>query len=182
MKTIIHSALVILISILSLSMTSGGVSGGGGNLISPKKPKVSVKPEAVKKLVFTAHSNLTNYIAEKFIAFKNNQLSAEDQKTFAPVFTANKNIEDVIQNVQIQVLIWESCRDEKNLPVDGSTITSAPNSICISAFNISRKVDMTEISSQATALMLHEYSELVGLSELQAVRLQTAALNDLKKL
>jgi hypothetical protein len=160
----------------------GGVSGGGGNIIAPKAPQYPVDPETAEHMVYHSHDLLKNYVAHKKSAFKNNQLSVQQRQVFAPIFNSPQSIESVIKNVRLDVEDDEACWDTQHQAVDGSTITRDHNSICISAYNLANKTEESDIPPQAAALMLHEYSELIGLSEDQAVRVQTIVLSELREL
>ena len=159
----------------------GGVSGGGGNLIAPKPPIAYVDPETTKQIVYHSVDTLIDYVNAKKISYANGVLPPEQEKAFAPIFTSSKSIEDVIASTRLYVSDEHSCWDSAHQAVDGSTVTPEPDSICISAYNIANKTDASDIPPQAVALMLHEYSELVGLSETQAVQAQLSALQELRE-
>ncbi|MGZ3772065.1 MAG: hypothetical protein ACXVCY_08185 [Pseudobdellovibrionaceae bacterium] len=178
----------ILISVLGVMIMGpvlafqGGVSGGGGNLISPKAPSSLVSPDTVEQMIHHSRWTLFNYISLKRTAFKNNQLPEQQVRIFAPIFQSNINIEEIMNNVQVHVEERKSCHDYAHRSVDGSTLSEHPNSICISAYNIAAKADSSDIPPQSAALILHEYSELVGLSEEQAIRAQQVVLDELRQL
>ena len=176
---------LISISLLFLNLSAfamiGGVSGGGGNMISPKSPVTIANPEAVQQIVYKARNVLYRYVSQKRTAYLNNQLSLSQRAAFAPLFSSNLTIERVISSAHLHVNEHHACWDENHQPVDGSTITPHPDSICISAYNIARKTDVSDIAPQSAALMLHEYGELTGLNEDQAVAIQKAALKDLRE-
>lgn len=174
-------SLLILMTALSTWAREGGVSGGGGNMLSPKAPSRPVNAETAEHMILQARTILKNYIHEKKYAFRTGTLSSEQIDAFAPVFNSEQNVEDVIHSTRLHINEKYSCWDENRRPVDGSTITPTPNSICISARNIANKADISDITPQSVALMLHEYSELVGLSEEQAVKAQSTALSELRE-
>jgi len=109
-------------------------------------------------------------------------MTPEQIIAFAPVFNSEKNIESVMTEVRMYVKDHSTCRDADQKPVDGSIVNPVPDSICISAFNIANKTDAADIPPQSTALILHEYGELIGLTEAQAVMLQTLVLEELRGL
>ncbi|MBS1971082.1 MAG: hypothetical protein JSU04_12280 [Bdellovibrionales bacterium] len=173
-------SLLLLITVNSAWSFEGGVSGGGGNTLSPRAPSYPVDPETAEHMIYNARGVLKNYLTLKKQAYLVGALPIEQMAAFAPVFSAKARVEDTIEKAHLHVSDRHACKDENNNPVDGSTITPTPNSICISAYNISRKVDVSDITPQSAALMLHEYGELVGLSEDQAVKVQSAALSELR--
>lgn len=174
-------SLLILMTTFTAWPREGGVSGGGGNLLSPKAPSRPVNSETAEHMILQARNVLKKYIHEKKYAFQSGALSPADMNAFEPVFNADLNVEDTIRSARLHINEKHSCWDENHQAVDGSTITPTPYSICISAHNIANKADISDITPQSAALMLHEYSELVGLSEDQAVKLQTAALVELRE-
>lgn len=174
-------SLLVLMTTLSAGAREGGVSGGGGNMLSPKTPNHPVNPETAEHLILEARHILVRYIQEKKEAFQAGALSSEEMDAFEPVFNSERNVENTIRTARLHINEKHSCWDENRQPVDGSTITTTPNSICISARNIANKADVSDITPQSAALMLHEYSELVGLSEDQAVKAQSAALSELRE-
>lgn len=173
-------SLLILITVIPAWSFEGGVSGGGGNTISPRAPSYPVDPETAEHMIYQARGVLRNYLMTKKQAYLVGALPIEQMAAFAPVFSAKQKVEDTIENAQLHVSDRHACKDKNDKPVDGSTITPTPNSICISAYNIAHKVDISDITPQSAALMLHEYGELVGLSEDQAVKIQSAALSELR--
>lgn len=173
-------SLFILLAVIPAWSFEGGVSGGGGNMIAPKAPCSPVDTETAEHMIYRARGVLKDYLLRKKQAFETQSLPAEQMQAFAPVFNANRDVETTIDSTDIRVAHRHSCWNADHQPVDGSTITEDPNSICISAFAIAQKADVSDITPQSAALMLHEFSELVGLSESQAVRAQSAALSDLR--
>lgn len=161
-------------------LTQGGVSGGGGNILAPKTPLAPVDPEVAEHLVYRSYGLFRIYIQEKQAAFNEGRLPTQEQALFAPIFTSPERVIEVLRNVRVHVADHRPCRDAQSQPVDGSTLSQEPNSICISAFNIARKTELDDIPPQSAALMVHEYGELLGLSEDQAVQVQGAALQELR--
>ncbi|MGZ3815135.1 MAG: hypothetical protein ACXWRZ_00595 [Bdellovibrio sp.] len=178
---ILFSALGELLVVPALAF-QGGVSGGGGNIISPKPPISLATPDAVEQMIHRSRLTLFNYISFKRSAFQKSQLSKQQMSVFAPIFESTLSIEDAIKKIRVHVEKQKSCFDYYNRSVDGSTLSDLPNSICISAYNISAKADSSDIPPQSLALMLHEYSELIGLNEEQAVRAQKVVLKELRQL
>lgn len=174
-------SLLVLMTTLSAGAREGGVSGGGGNMLSPKPPSHQVDAETAEHMILQAREILKKYVFEKKYAFHNGTLSAEQMDAFEPIFNSQKNVEDTMRTARLHIKERHACWDENSQPVDGSTIAPTPNSICISARNIATKADISDITPQSAALMLHEFSELVGLSEDQAVKAQAAALAELRE-
>lgn len=160
---------------------NGGITGGGGNLIEPVAAPVHASPEIAKRIIVRSLASLERYLQEKHSLFMSGDLPGGEEAAFAPIFLSQRSIEDVIENTRLLIPDEHSCRDAGHRPVDGSVVTPEPNAICISAYNIAHKTAPEDIPPQAVALLLHEYSELVGLDEQQAVRAQAAALEEFRK-
>lgn len=90
-----------------------------------------------------------------------------------------KNIINAFKKVRIHVESEEPCYTLNGTPADGSIFSEKSNSVCISAKTIAEKVHIEEVPKQAAALSLHEYAEVIGLSEEDAVNLQKRALDEL---
>ncbi len=159
---------------------NGGVSGGGGNMISPKPPVSENDPEIVEEIVGKAQTTVLEYIWQKRNEYENNRLPESHRAAFVPLFEADNKIENAVRSTRLHIADEHACWDSQHRPVDGSTVTKDSNSICISAYNIAKKADLSDIHPQSAALMIHEYSELVGLSEEQAIKVQARALEDLR--
>lgn len=160
----------------------GGVSGGGGNLLEARTPLKPIHPEVAEKIVHDSYAVFLTYIGQKRKDYFSKKLSPEQQVAFAPIFEAAQEIEAMARNRRMQVDDHSPCWDSNHRPVDGSTLSRLPNSICISAFTIAQKSEVNDIAPQSAALMLHEYGELVGLTETEAVGAQIEALKDLREI
>lgn len=172
----------IQVTVHADQLRHGGVSGGGGNVIDPREPDRYLDPEEAEGIVESSHSIFYKYIVNKKKMFHSNQLNQTQSEVFRPVFEAPRDIIETIHKVRVHVEDDHSCWDAQKRPVDGSIFSKKDNSICISAFNLAQKAHVEDIPHQSAALMLHEYSELVGLSEEEAVQVQVEALSDLREL
>jgi len=84
-----------------------------------------------------------------------------------------------MKRVNIAIETDDACYDRKHLPFDERTMGAQPNTICMSALSLSRRVEVDMMPVETTALLLHEYSEVVGLSDPQAVLAQTMIYRDM---
>ena len=101
---------------------------------------------------------------------------------YSVLFADNENnLHEAMEDITIDIQLDRPCYDQNGNVYDGSTYHQIKNSICISAYTIATKCIKEEISIQATALVLHEYSEVVGLSDEDAITLQKEVLSDLSK-
>jgi signal-transduction protein with cAMP-binding, CBS, and nucleotidyltransferase domain len=180
---VVGSAVSLSISLAmpSIAHARGGISGGGGNMIEPKAISIKMDVDLAKVMVHQSHEDLDQYISLKKSDFKQGKLSRDQMRAFAPVFNSQHKIEEVMDVVNLHVETNSPCFDAQLKPVDGSIYTNKLNSVCVSAFNITNKADATDVLPQANALVLHEYCEVMQLTEDEAVRVQTEALKDFRK-
>jgi hypothetical protein len=179
MKT--FSLFILLLSVSpAYALFQGGVSGGGGNLISPLAPNKPGAPSVAANIIYSSKAKLENYVQQKRRQFELNQLSDSQRQAFAPIFNSKQSIEKLMKNVQVRIADQHSCWDPDRGDVDGSTVSSTANTICISAYRFAKEDAVADMAPQSVALMLHEYGELVGLNEDQAIQAQAAALQELR--
>lgn len=175
--------LVTLIAVFSWAqpfIREGGVSGGGGNVINPTPPQESLDGDAAEEIVKASFKYVRIYLEDKAIRYQNNQMTLKDKHLYSKLFEGQNNIMNAVRTVRPKVEDDHPCFDYASRPVDASVVSRKPNTFCVSAFMLGQKVVHTEIPIQSTALMIHEYTEIVGVSEEEAVIFQTKALEDLK--
>jgi hypothetical protein len=154
---------------------AGGVSGGGGFFYKPYSPKEFEHEIDGEALFLNAFDSLKK-IAANF-SEKNKSELPEDVKAFLSnkdLFAHLKSIEPVVHSVG-------ACFDENYQEVDGSLYSFVPHTICLSSFNLIRKVDEEDMTPQVYGILFHEYSELIGYTEKQAVKLQESIIRHLRK-
>ena len=157
----------------------GGVSGGGGNVISPMPPDRHLDPEHAEGIIEGTVNHVRTYLYDLELDHKNDRVTSAFKPITEKLFDGKKTILNIIDRIEPDVEDERPCYDGQRKPVDGSIYSHKKNTICISAFNLSKKVHRSQLEDQSTALMIHEYSELVGLSEDEAVLLQKKTLEDL---
>ncbi|MDG0817219.1 hypothetical protein [Bdellovibrio svalbardensis] len=158
----------------------GGVSGGGGNVINPQMPTSTVDPEEAEHIVKASAVYTQIFFAHAKAQFANGEASSEILPVYKKLFSGPRDLDTVLQNVRPHVRESGPCYDYNMQPVDASVAGSLPNRFCVSAFALSRKVQADQIPVQAAALMAHEYTEIMGLDEDEAVMIQKQALQDLQ--
>lgn len=180
--------LVVLLFTISLNLPSmaanreGGVSGGGGNVIRPTPPNYPQNTEHVEHTVKASLQYTQIFLENKAISFQHNQIPSDAYEIYAKIFQNEKNIFSILQTVRPRVEEHQPCFDFNSKPVDASIAAAKPNSFCVSAYSLAKKVIHTEIPIQSAALMAHEYSEILGLSESEAVRIQSDAIDELNQM
>lgn len=178
----ILSMMNFTLCLLSSSLVlAGGMSVGGGNFIAPKPPVVQFNPEHAEQVFIVSHQTLRKFLQNKEVQLKGNQLNPEQAAKFADLFTAAKSVHRQLNSAELEIEDDRSCFDAVNSPVDGSYTPGRPDQICVSSLNLARKVHPSEMPAQATGLLMHEYSESVGLTDDQAVELQKIVLKEMGK-
>jgi len=156
---------------------AGGVSGGGGNLISPIKPTQYQYPAEIKNIIINSTHTLELFLEEQYLIYSTVGMNPKYQYLYGHLFTNKESsIHELIQSVTINVPLDKPCYDNLGNVFDGS-FNPKNNSICISAYSIAIKSTKTDALTQAPALIFHELSELSGLSDENAVVLQMQALS-----
>lgn len=165
---------IFLLSLIAALPTAfaGGFSGGGGN-VKPGQP-IS-KEEAIRAIEQNRRYVLFYFNAREQFLKSGGEWTALDRKLFG----ATPTVLDRAAVIRVTVEKDGPCFDGKGNAVDGSAVATEPQSICISAARLAEKVDRQSFQTQVVALMIHEYSHLVGLNEREANALQSNALSEL---
>ncbi len=159
----------------------GGISGGGGNVINPTPPKTYQDPREVKAIIKGSRFLLYNFINAKYALYLKGSMDYESLKLYSVLFADNEdNLHEVMEDIKMNIKTDDSCYDQAGTAYDGSTYDRKEHSICISAYRIAKNTDKYEVPVQAAALILHEYSEVVGLSDDDAIILQKQVIEELK--
>ncbi len=174
--------IIVLASMINIAYAaSGGISGGGGNVVSPTAPTALQDPREIRSIIKGSKELLYKFISAKYALFKTGSMDADDLRMYSVLFADNEmNLHEVMEEIKLDIPIDQACFDQKGREYDGSTFNTKTNTVCISAFTIAKKVDMFEVPVQATALVLHEFSEVAGLSDEDAISLQLEVIDELK--
>ena len=180
MKTSLLAAALFLLP--TFGFAAGGISSGGGNVLYPVEPRNPVAPAAVKNLVPRAHATLLQYLRAKKGDWQAGRLPADEAADFDALFSAPRDVIGVSARTPVDIELEEPCFDFASKPVDGSIRSDEKKhgGICLSALTISRRVEPADLHAQSAALLAHEFSELIGFDEDQAVGLQAHVLRDLR--
>ena len=173
------SILVVLFSMQTHA--AGGVSGGGGNLISPVAPTEKQDPKEIKNIINGSDCLLKRFLKAQHSLYTNGKLDVESQRLYTGLFSDKENnIDELLESISLDIPIDKPCFDNVGNAFDGSTFSPKNHSICISAYSIAIKSGKNDVLHQAPALILHELSELTGLSDDDAILLQKQALDEMK--
>lgn len=174
--------LIILCSLISSPSNAGGVSGGGGNLISPTAPSERQDPRDIKNIILDSHHLLHNFIDSKYSQYTKGSMDDDSHRLYSFLFADQEdNLNDALEEIRVDIKLDKPCFDKNGKVFDGSIFNDTKHSICISAFTIAQKCHKNEVPKQATALVFHEYTEAMGLSDEDAITLQKQFLDELKK-
>lgn len=156
----------ILVSFISISnvfagQISGGISGGGGEIL-PENPIGN----------YSIESMLREAKAVAYYYFSTTKRQPISVKTYAPIF-------EIIKNTNIAIQSTGPCYDSHGVAMDGSVYSDIPNTICISSYQLGKKLSESNAWLQTMALVIHEYSHLIGTTEEQADEIQKQAIYQL---
>lgn len=159
---------------------AGGVSGGGGNLISASAPTEKQDPREIRNIILSSQKLLNKFINTKFSLYNSGSMDYDNLKMYSVLFADNENnLHEVMEEIKLDIQLNQPCFDSLGNVFDGSTFNQKKHSICISAFTIAQKCIKNEIPTQASALVMHEFSEVVGLTDEEAITLQKQVISEL---
>ena len=180
------STLIAVITLLScfaqaLPFREGGVSGGGVNVLNPQNPKIILDSEKAEHIVRASKLYAHIFFANAEEEYLKGTAPADVMAVYKKIFE-NNNVTVVLDTVHPHVRDYGPCYDYSLNPVDASVASLEPDRFCVSSYALSHKVLPESLPIQAAALMAHEYTEVMGLGETEAVIIQKQALNDLQQL
>ena len=181
MKLVVRAVLFSLIaSHTPWAQAVGGFSGGGGNVMFAVAPTRPMPIPAVEQAVVKARAVLISYLASRRTLSARQHLSPREQESLRILFNAPQPILEIVLKTRIGLVTASPCFDEMGGMFDASTLGWSGGSICVSTTNLALKVSASEMHAQTAALLLHEFSEVAGLSDEQAIKVQATNLNVLR--
>lgn len=174
---------LLLISLVwsqTLWAADGAVSGGGGGTTNPNpvsQEKIIKVIQGESAMVLISWLNYQEYF------FKFNSEANKLKSPFYKIFNSSKDFRSVVSNLNIELKTKEPCYDDSGNPKDGSIYTSfnSANAICISAFNLTPKLNEFDYDIQTLGLITHEVSHLFGTTENEATLIQEQIIKELVK-
>lgn len=157
----------------------GGISGGGGNVMYAGSVQRQMSADRVEQRIEELRPVVLQYLGEKKAQFDSGKLDQTSTATFAPLFANQQNIMGALERVRLSVREEHPCYTRDGASFDGTSEGKGGGRICMSAHSISTKVDYSEVDLQTSALMVHEFSEIAGANDEQAIAIQIAVLKDL---
>ncbi len=155
----------------------GTTTGGGGDLKPAEQVQVKDLINQVKysKFVVTAwfsRRHLTHEERKKWcLKYPDIQCSVGTK-----LFDGEKTIFDVLDDLQIETRTDGACLDNEGSPKDGSINGKKSGSICISIYNLQRKLTRDIFRNHIAALIAHEVSHILNTTEAEAKFLQDQML------
>jgi hypothetical protein len=144
----------------------GGVSGGGGNTLTSG----FATPAEVAQIIQNSKDQV---IAVARMTGVRMRLFPEQYSDQAKaLFKVKNQLEQRISGMTIQILTDRPCIDVDGNARTGSWDARKPNFICLSAGDIARFVEKSEVRNQVAALILHEVSHSFGFDETAAYEFQ----------
>jgi hypothetical protein len=159
----------------------GGISGGGGNVIISQMPTQSLDPEYVKHTVRNLKSSVVLFLQQKEQMFENGEMADDEAFIYQPLFEKMSSVAEALNPIPVYVDDKNPCFDQSGQKFDGSTLAPKANMVCISAKRIARKLEQDDLTPQTSALLVHEFSEKFGLTDDEAIQIQTRVLAELRK-
>lgn len=163
------------------AFAEGGVSGGGGHLLFPVQGKSPLPRSAVERELAAVHGRVVSYLVNKEQQLRRGELPAGERAVFEPLFQQPRDVIGISARTSLDFEDDHPCFDSAAAPADASTISDHANSICVSSFTIAKKVDPRNLGAESAAILVHEFSELAGFGEEEAVKLQTQVFADYKQ-
>lgn len=166
---------LILLPFLLISQTllaggnTGGMDGGGGGTLPAHPASVyeiqDIAQEAKPQLLYL----LNGYEWRE----KYDQQKYDQQKPlYRKLFSGPRKAQEVLKDLRLEVRLDKPCLTSGGIEVDGSIYALKSNTICLSAFRISQKIDKAAAEREVLALLMHEVSHFMGTTEDEAVDLQ----------
>lgn len=163
----------IFLLLLTLTLTNtlwaeggntGGMDGGGGGTLPTEPVSIftiqSIAEESKQQLLylFNYYEYLKGYSSKNSL--------------FQKLFGGTRKVQEVLKDLRLEVRTDKPCYTAKGTEVDASIYAQKSNTICLSAFRISKKVDKVLAEREVTALLMHEVSHFLGTNEEEALDLQ----------
>lgn len=164
MKTIFIALLVLSTQTAFPASIIGGMDGGGGGTL----PTYPVPVYMVQDIAYEAKPKLLFL----FNSYERQLKYPQRNSLVSKLFLGPRKVQDVLKDLRVEVRSDQPCLSSQGTEVDGSIFGIKPNTICISAFRISQKVDMAVADREILALLAHEVSHFMGADESEATDLQ----------
>jgi hypothetical protein len=164
-------------NIILFPTADGGASGGGGFFIQTQpetNPTPITHPEIIVNKAYGYILSIAE-AAERGTRFK-------DAPPALAHFMANSQLGEILEEVKPLGHTSGPCLNKYHEEVDGSIYSFAPNTVCVSTYNLAEKVATHDQFPQTAGILIHEYAEVMGHTEVEAIQLQTLMIEYLRQI
>lgn len=173
-KTILL-ALGMTLACVTHAGSIGGVGSGGGGIINPDPSS----PEEIAKTI----NDDSRYVIETWLNRQELNFWEQSPEVRAlnplrKLFETSPGIIQLMKSTEVELRMNQPCFDSNNQPMDGSIYGTKPGSLCLSPFTMAPKLSPYNYKAESYALLVHEFSHMLGANEAEAVAIQKIALRD----
>ncbi|WP_413291174.1 hypothetical protein [Bdellovibrio sp. HCB337] len=163
-KKLILLPLILISESLWANGNTGGMDGGGGGTL----PAYPVSASEVREFAEMAKSKLY-YLLNGYEDPDAHLSTIPLQKK---LFGGPRKAQEVLNDLRLEVRENAPCLTSNGTEVDASIHALKPNTICLSADRISKKIDKAMVEREVLALLMHEVAHFMGADEAEATELQ----------
>lgn len=166
-------------SLLSLQLQAGAVSGGGGGTTNPDP----VSKDRIARSLFdiAAPALITWFNKEESEYLTFGRLSPNAPKALERFLSNSDKFKETIIHLQVDLMQSVPCLDLYGRENDASIHSVNEGSICMSAHTMAPKLNRFNVDQEVVALLAHEVAHLFGADEEEAHELQIYVLEDLHR-
>jgi hypothetical protein len=164
---------LVLWLLIGSTAFAGGVSGGGGNT----KPAHPVDADMVRFAIANSRLYVTTYFNSLEANWKYSSGGKHDP-LLDKLFGGPTQVTDWALRWPVRLEENGPCLDPGGNPVDGSAKMDPPE-VCLSVPRLVEKLSRESLRSEIIALVLHEFTHLVGATEAEAEQTQNEAIDRL---
>lgn len=153
----------------------GGVgSGGGGTTV----PDPSSADEIAQALQEESRFVIEAWFNRQEKNYSEQPADIKAQNPLRKFFESKTGISQLLASTPVELRMTRSCFNSVGQPVDGSIYGSREGSLCMSPSSMAPKLSIYNYKAESFALLVHEFSHLLGADESEAVAIQKMALKD----
>jgi hypothetical protein len=175
-KLLFGNLILVALTLSSITFAAeGGVGSGGGGTTNPKPADREWIVQAANQY---GAKVITAWLYREEESFLGMSAEEQEKSILVKMFhsTTGKNIYDLIKTTEIEYRMTKPCLDGEGSPADGSIYATHAGAICLSPFTMAPKLNEYNMDAETLALLVHEFSHLMGANEAEAVKIQEQAL------
>ena len=157
-------------SLLSLQLQAGAVSGGGGGTTNPDP----VSKDRIARSLYdiAAPALITWFNSEEVDYLTFGKINSRAPKALKRFIADSNRFKEIVFHLQVDLMQSVPCLDLYGRPNDASVHSVNEGSICMSAFTMAPKLNEYNVDQEIVALLAHEVAHLFGADEEEAHELQ----------